>query len=108
MYKITENDWKHLHSLQLALIDRYCGQTLAHVRKIVGSTKFGEHLKQCQKLYPYLDKREKILVAALNDFRRSNAMFKIEEIRRLGLFTQEEFDGFSDELRSQFYDDRQT
>lgn len=84
----------------MTLIERYCGQTLTHVQYILDGAKSGKNLRQYQELYTYIEKREKILVADLNDFRRSNALFKMQGIQHLGLFSKEEFEGFSDELKS--------
>lgn len=106
MYKISEKDWKYFYSLQTILIERFCGQTLEHVQSILDSAKLGKSLQKIQELYSYLEKREKALVADLNDFRRSNALFKIQGILNLRLFSKEEFDGFSDELKSEFHDDQ--
>src|SRR6266496_4055078 len=94
--KIAEKDWKHLHSLQDGLIERYCGQTLSHINHIVISRNYGDNLRRYQEIWSYIKKREKILLRDLNDFRRSNAIDKITDIYRLGLFHGDEYESFSD------------
>lgn len=99
MERIPEKDWKYFHSLQESLIQRYCGETLLHIRNIA-SGKSGNNLRRYQDIWQYIEKREKTLVRVLNDFRRSNAVLKIIWIRKLGLFTDAEFDEFSEEAKS--------
>lgn len=97
---IPEKDWKYLSSLRAGLIERYCEKTLSKVRSILASGKSGNNLEQLQKIFQHIEKRDKALIRDLNDFRRSNAIIKILAIRKLGLFSAEEFDGFSDEVKS--------
>lgn len=97
--QIAEKDWKHLHRLQDALIDRYCEQTLSHILYVLSSNRPDSGLVTYQKVVQYLKKREETLVSELNDFRRSNAIDKIVGIYRLGFFLDEEYDKFSDEVK---------
>ncbi len=96
---ITEKDWKHLRDLQESLIERYCLQTLSNIRRIADPVNPESSLLKYQKIYRYLEKRGKTLDVKLNDSRRSNAIYKIVGIYQLGLFLDEEYDKFSDEIK---------
>ncbi len=103
MNQIPEKDWKHLFSLKDILVDRFCEQTLSQIAKIINSTSSKREHEKYLKIYRYIEKRDYILGDDLSDFRRSNAIYKIFGIRRLGLFTDDEFEQFSDEVKK-FYE----
>ena len=103
MENIPEKDWKHLYSLKDILVDRFSEQTLSNITKIINSNNPNRPHEKYLKIYRYLEKRDYILGDDLSDFRRSNALYKILGIKRLGLFTDEEFEGFSEEIKK-FYE----
>lgn len=51
------------------------------------------------KLYDLVKQEDRALALAFDDHRRSTAFMKILQIRKLGLFTPDEFARFSEETR---------
>ena len=99
MVTVPEKDWKYLRSLQAGLVERYCAKTLSGIRKIALSDSGGDSLSVIQQISEHISKRDRFLGDALSDFRRSNALWKIAGIHAHGLFADEEYEGFSDEVK---------
>ena len=95
---MPERDWKHLRRLKPAALDRFCDQVLQEVVKIATAAEPSSHQRYLN-LYKFIHQRDKVLADGFDDHRRSTAPWKIAAIYRLGLLTDEEFAGFSDETR---------
>ena len=98
MSDIPERDWKRLRQLKPVVLDRFCERVLREAISIAnapGSTPHQRYLK----LYRFIDEKDDALARAFDDHRRSTALPKIMHIYALGLFTEEEFAGFSERTR---------
>jgi hypothetical protein len=50
MKEVPENDWKYFRSLQEALTERYCSETLSHIRQIVSANAVDGSLRRLQEI----------------------------------------------------------
>ncbi|MBL8246022.1 MAG: hypothetical protein JNL89_17630 [Rhodanobacteraceae bacterium] len=95
----TEADWKHLRNLKPVVLDRLCARILnqvAQASRAPGKTNHERYLA----VFRLIQRRDREIGDAFNDMRRSTAFRSILAIHRLGLFTAEEFAGFSDVVRA--------
>jgi hypothetical protein len=93
-----ERDWKLLRQLKPQLLARFCERVLDNAVSIVNDSTVGSH-ERYLKLYEYTREQDRVLGAAFDDLRRSNALTKLATIHALGLFTDEEFAQFTEETR---------
>lgn len=101
MRDIRESDWKRLRDLQPTLLDRFCSRVLAKIGQASaepGATAHARYLK----VYALIDDEDEELGRMFNDLRRSNAFGKLLLMRQAGLFTEDEWAGFSEHLRGAF------
>lgn len=98
MADIPERDWKLLRELAPSALERFCNQVLRSAKQIADSPGVSSH-ERYLKLYRMIQKEDRALAEAFNDHRRSTALWKIAEIRSLGLFSEEEFSRFSEQTR---------
>jgi hypothetical protein len=98
MRHIEESDWRHLRDLKPVLLDRYCRKVLAEFEKIVSAHDDPAHPRYLA-MYELIHDRDRALGDMFNDLRRSNAIFAIFLLRRNGVFTEDEFEGFGDETK---------
>ena len=101
MNGIKESDWKHLRQLQPIALDRFCSRILAEIQKASSDPKKTSHQRYLT-VYKLVKDRDYELGKIFNDLKRSNAMGKLFQMRRASLLTDEEWSGFSDEIRSVF------
>ena len=98
MNSVPERDWKRLRQLKPVVLDRFCERVLREAINIAnapGSTPHQRYLK----LHRFIDEKDDAVARAFDDHRRSTALAKIAQIHALGLFTDEEFAGFSERTR---------
>jgi hypothetical protein len=98
MRDIRESDWKHYRNLHPILLDRYCQRVLQEVGGICAKAGKSSHQRYLD-LYKAVERRDREMGHLFNDPKRSNALFQIMAINAQGLFTQEEFSQFSQEVR---------
>jgi hypothetical protein len=98
MTSVPEKDWKRLQQLKPVLLDRFCERILRETASIVNVPDSTPHQRYL-KLYRFIDEKDDDVARAFNDYRRSTALAKIMHIYKLGLFTVEEFAGFSEQTR---------
>ncbi len=97
--QVAEADWKHLRKLLPVVLDRYCAQILNEIARISANEAKSYHQRYLD-IYRIIQSRDKAIAAMFNDPRRSNASMKISSIYSYGLFTEDEMQGFSQEVRS--------
>jgi len=98
MSDLPERDWKLLRELAPGLLERLCGQILhraTDIAAISGATNHHRYLK----LWDLVQRENRALALAFDDHRRSTAFMKILQIRKLGLFTADEFARFGEETQ---------
>lgn len=100
MNDIRESDWKHYHALTPKILSRYCESALADAVRIATDTARPDAFERYAGLYRFIHERDEFLSHEGIAHRRSRATDSILECRWRGLITDEEFAGFSDELRS--------
>jgi hypothetical protein len=95
---IPERDWKHLRAVKAAALERFCEQVLQECAGVLAETGLTAH-ERYLKLFRLIDRRDDELADAFDDLRRSTAIFRLMTMRRLGLVTEEEMEGFTPETR---------
>jgi hypothetical protein len=95
---LPERDWKTLRELHSAALDRYCQRVLREIAGISGDHGRSAH-ERYLAVYDLVRQRNREMADAFDDMRRSQALERILWIRRLGLFTEEEYLRFTDEMR---------
>jgi hypothetical protein len=101
MNDIKESDWKHLRQLKPIALDRLCSRILLEVEKVSSDHEKTMHQRYLT-VYRIVRDRDDELGQIFNNLKRSNAVSKLFLMHRTGLLTDDEWDGFSDEIRSVF------
>jgi hypothetical protein len=96
---ILECDWK-LFSKELREIalERHCERTLIEIDRVRSDVAKTHHQRYLE-LWRLLERRDKEIVDAFNNSRRSAALFQMAHIRHMKLWQEEEFSRFSEETR---------
>lgn len=96
---IKESDWKRFKLLRQIALERFCERVLLDVGRIGTDAGKSQHERYLD-VYRLIQDRDEDLGRAFNGLSRSKAVIQIVQIRSLGLLTEEELAGFSEELRS--------
>lgn len=96
--EIKESDWKRFRSLRQFALERFCERVLLDIGRIGADAGKSQHERYLD-VYRLIHDRDEELGRAFNDLIRSKATGQIALIRSLGLLTEEELAGFSEELR---------
>ncbi|HUI05457.1 MAG TPA: peptide ABC transporter substrate-binding protein [Verrucomicrobiae bacterium] len=96
MKSVPEKDWKRLQQLKPVVLDRFCERILREAISIANASGPTPHQRYL-KLHQFIDKKDDDVARAFDDHRRSTALAKIMHIYKLGLFTDGEFAGFSEQ-----------
>jgi hypothetical protein len=94
----NESEWKFLRALHKVALERFCKQILLEIERINADSSREYHEKYLE-IFELLNLRDRELAGAFDDMRRSRAITKIANLRRLGVVTDEEFLCFSPETR---------
>lgn len=97
-YAFPERDWKLRRQLKPQLLARFCDRVLDNAVSILNDSTVGSH-ERYLKLYEYTREQDRVLGAAFDGQRHSNALSKLAAIHAQGLFTDEEFAQFTEETR---------
>jgi hypothetical protein len=98
---IRETDWKRLRELKPALLDRFCSRALSEIVKASSDSAMTPH-ERYLKVYGLIQDEDKELGRMFDDLKRSNAVRKLFLMQRAGLLTQDEWAGFSGEIKDAF------
>ena len=96
---IPEPDWRRFKEVRAILLERYCCRVLGEVAAASESTEDSAHARYL-KIYQLIQKRDKQLANAFNDFRRSAAVMQLGIMRRMNLLTDQELSLFSEQTRT--------
>jgi hypothetical protein len=96
--KISEADWKKFKKLRAIALERFAERILNESQAICGETSKGAH-ERYGELYRLLQKRNKEMAQAFDDFRRSTATICLRDMFIHGLLTDEELSEFSSEVQ---------
>ncbi|MDP9139497.1 MAG: peptide ABC transporter substrate-binding protein [Pseudomonadota bacterium] len=99
MMQIAEADWRRLSKLKPLALERICSRILQEVTR-AASEQVGMSHERYLTIFGLIEQGDKQIGRAFDDLRRSNALSKLAEMRRMQLITEEEFEAFSDETRS--------
>lgn len=95
---IGEHDWKILKQVKAAALERACAGILEELRKTSaadGMTSHGRYLA----VWDLIERRNRELALAFDDYRRSTAFIRLTTLRQRGLLTDEEYSRFSLQTR---------
>jgi len=99
MREISQSDWKTLRKLHPIALDRYCQAVLTEIGKLSCATAQSPHRRYLD-VYQLIKKRDAEMGRIFNELRKSQAFLCIAVLKSHGLLTEEEFSGFSEELRN--------
>ena len=95
---IPESDWKQFRKTHETLLKRYCQETIEHIQQNASNSSCAPH-ELYLKIYKYIQKRDKEMAYAFDDFRRSTALMQLVIMLRIGLLTDDDLVCFSDETQ---------
>ncbi|MBU1666585.1 MAG: peptide ABC transporter substrate-binding protein [Gammaproteobacteria bacterium] len=97
--EIAESDWKHFCQLHSVALERFCQIILSEVASVNADGSKSFHQRYLD-IYKIIERRDKELSKTFNDLRRSTALMQLVSIYGLGLLTEVELSGFSQEVVS--------
>jgi hypothetical protein len=96
---LSESDWKLFRKIHAFALDRFCERTLAEIVTTASSGRRSAHDRYVA-IYELLQTRDKELVRAFDDLRRSQAITQLAAMWSLGLLTEAELRQFSAETQA--------
>lgn len=96
---IPESDWRRFKEVRAKLLERYCCRVLGEVAAASEGSEDSAHARYL-KIYQLIQKRDKEMANAFNDFRRSTAVMQLGIMRRMKLVTDQELNLFSEQTRT--------
>lgn len=94
---IAEADWKRLRKLKEVALERLCSRILNESQAII--TRDEPSHDRYLALWRHIDGRDRDVADAFNRLSRSTALDRLATMRALGLVTDAEMEGFSQETR---------
>jgi|ERR1019366_1162389 uncharacterized protein YukE len=96
--EFPESDWGRFKEVHQRLLERYCGGVLQELAAVsLGSD--GTAHERYLRAYKLIHKRNEEMAHAFDDLRRSTADMQLVIMRRLGLLTDEDLSGFSEQTQ---------
>lgn len=95
--RIPEADWRRLSTLKPVALERLCNRILEELT-LVAQSEDTSH-ERYLNIFKLIQDRDKQIALAFDRLSRSNALYKLTEMRRENLLTDQEFAEFSDETR---------
>jgi hypothetical protein len=99
MRVIPETDWKQLRALKTRALNDACARILDVVAQIVQNRDGREH-EAYLALWELLHKRDALIAAMFDDFKRSTAVDKLAAWQRHGLVTESDIALFTEETQA--------
>lgn len=96
--RIPESDWRQFKVVHAELLERFCARILEEVAAAMSTG--GAALDRYDRVYTLLKERDKELRNAFGDYRRSTAEMQLFIMRRMGLLTDADLDGFSEQTQA--------
>ncbi len=93
-----ESDWRVFRELCPVWLERYCATLNQQVIQKLSDSRRSEHERYIG-VYRFIQKKDRDLGDAFNDFRRSTATRQISIIRTLGVVTEQEVARFSEQTQ---------
>jgi len=95
---IREKDWKLVRDLQGEALNTACDRILQKVAALAES-RGSENHKSYNKLWKLMEQEDEQISLMFDDFKRSNAVFKLAMWKKNGLISDEVFDTLTEETR---------
>ena len=95
---IQEKDWKIVRDLQKDTLNTACGRILQRAATLTESRGSESH-QNYLKLYKLMRQEDKQISLMFDDFKRSNAIFKLAMWRKNDLLPDEVFNALTEETR---------
>ena len=95
---VRESDWKAFRQLRESALDRFCRRILGEVEDLIQDGSRSHH-ERYRDLFRLLRDRDEEVARAFDDPRRSQMLWQLAVICRLGLLEPNEFARFSPETR---------
>jgi hypothetical protein len=99
MRVIAETDWKKLRALKTRALNDACARILDAVAQLVQQRDGREH-EAYLALWELLHKRDELIAAMFDDFKRSTAFYKLAAWQRQGLVTASDMALFTEETQA--------
>jgi len=97
--KIKESDWKYLKKLKPMLLERACAQINKEAGTMLEKGANHDQHELYIRMYKHYDKKDDMIGECFNDYRRSQAKFRILNLVRHGIISDDELQGFSDDTK---------
>jgi hypothetical protein len=94
-----ESDWKLFRQLHPIAIDRYCRKILEEIQRVAADPKKTNHQRYLE-IYKLIERRDREVARAFNDFRRSTAFIQLSIIYSYGVITKEELMRFTPDTQA--------
>lgn len=97
-YRIPESDWRQFKRVHAELLERFCARVL---EELVAAAKAGDGaaFDRYDGVRALLKKRDKEFRNAFDDYRRSTAESQLFLMRSMGLLTDDDLEGFSEQTQ---------
>jgi hypothetical protein len=96
--QIPERDWKYMRNNQEDLLNTLADRINRRALAILSEETISAH-KRYLKLYRHIIKSDKIVADCFNDWRRSNLILKLLQLRRHSLLTDKYLENLSEPTR---------
>jgi hypothetical protein len=91
---ISESDWRQFKRVHDAVLQRFCARCLEELALAATATTGTAH-ERYLVAFELLQRRNKEMALAFDDFRRSTAVVQLAIMRRMHLLTDEDLSAFS-------------
>ena len=104
MHEFNESDWKYLRKIQEQMLNRLCDKLLDKLNEETKqeARKDGSH-KQYLKVYRLLKELDDEIAVCFNDWRRSTILTRLLAMKRLGVISEQEVNGLSEETKRRLF-----
>lgn len=99
MSGIPEKDWKRIRAIKDIKLNAICADILDEINQEI-KNKDDENHKAYLKVWDIVNTRDIDIADMFNDFRRSNAVFKLALWYKNGYLTDKELNEFTQETQS--------
>ena len=95
---IQESDWTAFRVVHAELRETFCEQVLDECRSVASPSEASAHSRYTQ-LFRLLNDKDREMARGFDDIRRSTALARLRELRRMGRLTDEHLTRCSAETR---------
>jgi len=99
MNTFPESDWRRFKEVHALLLERFSARILEELAKQINS-KDGTAHDRYLRAFKLIEERNEEMAEAFDDYRRSTADLQLIRMRRLGLLTDAELTGFSEQTQA--------